>query len=118
MNVSAKKFRLSAEQIKPLANGFGSCLATDRIVVDGEKIGYCYREAPDSDHDSGWRFFAGDEDQGYVEDPKNIGLDDVNTIANYDPQIIPLLESPEGSAFERAPSGEFELIPFSIPGEA
>ncbi len=82
-----KPFLLSAEQIRPLATGFGSCLATDRIVVAGQKIGYCYREAPDSSEDSGWRFFAGDEPQEYIEDPSNLGLYDVNTIANYDPEL-------------------------------
>lgn len=40
------------------------CFATDRILVDGCKVGYMYREEPDSDSsmpDSGWRFNAGDE---------------------------------------------------------
>ena len=113
-----KTFHLAAEQIRPLANGLGSCLATDRIVVDGKRVGYCYREAPDSDRDSGWRFFAGDEVQEYVENPRNLGLYDVNTVANCDPQIIPLLSSPEGSAFERNSSGAFVATSFNKPGEA
>ena len=113
-----KAFHLSAEQIRPLANGFGSCLATDRIVVAGQKVGYCYREAPDTVHDSGWRFFAGDESQEYVEDPGNLGLYDVNTIANYDPELIPLLTSPVGSAYERNALDMFQPVPFAQPGEA
>ena len=96
-----KPFRLSAEQIRPLAPGHGACFATDRITVDGEPVRYMYREAPDNDVDSGWRFLAGTEDQAYLDDSANIGLYDVNTIANYDPDIIPLLDAPEGSAFER-----------------
>jgi hypothetical protein len=36
-----------------------------------------------------------------MEDPANIDIYDVNTIANYDPEIIPFLDSPAGSAFER-----------------
>jgi hypothetical protein len=35
---------------------------------------------------------------------------DVNTIANYDGDIVPLLDSPPGSAFERAEDG-FGFIP-------
>ena len=96
-----KPFRLSAEQIRPLAPGHGACFATDRITVDGEPVRYMYREAPDNDVDSGWRFLAGTEDQAYLDDSAKIGLYDVNTIANYDPDIIPLLDAPEGSAFER-----------------
>jgi hypothetical protein len=42
----------------------------------------------------------------------------VNTIANYDPEIIPLLDSPFGSAFARDPqSGRFVEEPFSPPGD-
>ncbi len=113
-----KTFHLSHKQIRPLANGHGSCLATDRIVVGGEKVGYFYRDMPSSEYDSGWRFFAGDESQEYVDDATNLGLYDVNTVANYDPQIIPFLESPEGSAFERSSSGAFVAVFFIRTGEA
>jgi len=65
-----------------------------------------YREASDNDSDSGWRFFSGEESQEYVDDPDNLSLYDVNTIANYDPEIIPYLDAPIGSAYERAESDE------------
>ena len=32
------------------------------------KVGYCYREKPDGDWDSGWRFTAGDESEEYMDD--------------------------------------------------
>jgi hypothetical protein len=102
-----KTFQLDAGQIKPVATGYGSCLATDRITVDGAAVGYCYREDPDTPEDSGWRFFAGDESQEYADDPDRIAIYDVNTIANYDPDITHLLEAPPGSAFERDGSGRF-----------
>jgi hypothetical protein len=113
--MSRKEFQIAADQIKPMAVGYGSCLATDRITVDGSPVGYCYREDPDTPEDSGWRFFAGDESQEYTDDPDNLALYDVNTIANYDPDIAILLESPAGSAFERDRSGQF--VPASA-GEA
>lgn len=100
-----KVFRLSAEDIRPLAKGHGSCFASDRITVDGMPVGYMYREDPDDDLDSGWRFMAGDESQAYLDDPTNLALYDVNTIANYDRDIIPLLRAPLGSAFERDRDG-------------
>ena len=96
-----KKFKLRADQIKDLVRPMGGALATDRITVDGLPVGYMYREAPDRPEDSGWRFFAGDEDQAYVDDPANTSIYAVNTIANYDPNIIGYLETPAPCAFER-----------------
>ncbi len=39
-----KQFKLSPSQIQTLVTGYGSCIATDRITVDGMKVGYMYRE--------------------------------------------------------------------------
>src|ERR1043166_5031085 len=94
-----KKYRLRADQIKPLAEGHGGCFATDRITVDGCPVGFMYRQEPDNDVDSGWRFMCGDESDEYMDDSKNIDVYDVNTIANFDPDIIPLLSPAEGSRF-------------------
>lgn len=106
-----KKFKLSPAKIKPLATGHGACFATDKITVDGRKIAFMYREEPDRDIDSGWRFLSGFESDEYMSDPDNFAIYDVNTIANYDPEIIPLLEAPIGSAFERSEgTGAFEEV--------
>lgn len=106
-----KKFFLPASEIQPLAEGFGSCIASDRITVDGKAVGYMYRERPDSDIDSGWRFFAGDESQAYADHADNFALYDINTIANHDRAIIELLDAPIGCAFVRTADGTFELEP-------
>jgi len=88
-------------------------MATDMITVHGQKVGYMYRLAPDpkskfSDVDSGWTFLAGTESQDYLDDPRNIAIYDVNTIANYDRDVIPFLDAAVGSAFSRDPgSGRF-----------
>lgn len=103
-----KKYCLSAEEIKPVAEGYGACFATDRITVNGDKIGYMYREEPDNDIDSGWRFLSGSEDDEYMDESENHGIYDVNTIANYDPAIIQFLDAPIGSTFVRdEDTGEF-----------
>lgn len=94
-----KPFLIPHHEIKALARGFGAALATDRIVVDGCKVGYMYREKPDFPGDSGWRFLAGDETSAYLDDQWNSAIYEVNTVANYDPAIIPHLEAPFGSAF-------------------
>jgi hypothetical protein len=103
VHVKAKRFKLEATEIKPLAPGRGSCIATDMITVRGEKVGYMYRESPDVENevDSGWRFFSGTEDDAYANDPDNLQIYDVNTIANYDREIIPFLDAPAPVAFAR-----------------
>jgi hypothetical protein len=113
MAKSTKKFRLSAAQIRPLAEGYGGCIATDQITVQGRPVGYMYREEPRRDHDSGWCFTAGDESEGYMNTAENLEIYDINTIANYDPEIIPFLDAPPGSAFARNPkTGHFEEVAF------
>jgi hypothetical protein len=96
-----KKFAIPAARLQPLAVGHGSCTATDRITVEGRRVGFMYRERSHG-VDSGWRFFAGDEPPDYTDNPKNIEVYDVNTIANHDPEIVPLLSEPPGTAFIRA----------------
>ena len=60
-----------------------------------------YREEPDNNIDSGWSFFSGTESQEYLDDSANTSLYDVNTVANYDPAIIPYLDSAVGTQLER-----------------
>ena len=100
----AKTYLLNAEQIKPLVAHLGSCYASDKITVDGMKVGYMYCEEPNYEIDSGWRFFSGTESQEYADNPANFEIYDLNTICNYDPSIVPFLESPPGVAFVRDPS--------------
>jgi len=101
MKTNSKQFRLSASEIKELISPLGGCLASDRILVDGEPVGYMYRETPTNSVSSGWTFMSGDEDQAYVDDPNNWAIYEVNTICNYDAAIIPYLSSDVGSAFGR-----------------
>jgi hypothetical protein len=99
--MAAKNFKLRADQIQTLTDCNGGCFATDHITVEGRRVGYMYREEPDGDWDTGWRFFSGYESDDYVNYPDNVEIYQVNTIANYDPDIIPFLNSPVNSAFGR-----------------
>ncbi len=99
--MSQKKFFIPKENIRALVTFMGSGFATDEIMVEGKKIGYMYRETPDRKDDSGWRFFSGDESEAYINDPNHIGIYAVNTVANYDPDIIPYLETPAPCAFKK-----------------
>ena len=102
-----KLFKLKSDEIKDIAKGFGACIASDLITVEGQKIGYMYREKPDFQHDSGWRFFSGKESDEYMDKANNFAIYDINTIANYDCEIVPYLNSSVGSAFERKLTGAF-----------
>lgn len=112
-----KLYRLSAPELRPLLRdweGAPGCLATDRITVDGCPVGYCYREEPrEGRPDSGWRFFAGDEDEEYLSDPGHSGIYHLNTICNYAPEILPLLDAPYGSAYGRDEKGDFRAESFT-----
>jgi hypothetical protein len=91
-------------------------MATDMITVQGLKVGFMYRQEPTERYDSGWTFTAGVESQYYMDVVSNHAIYDVNTIANYDPDIIPFLEEPVGSAYERDRStGLFFPVDFEPP---
>jgi hypothetical protein len=106
-----KKFKLSAEQIVQLIEPMGGCIATDKITVDGELVHFMIREKPSFEHDSGWQFFSGTESQEYADNPDNLAIYKVNTIANLDRSIIPYLHLPVGSQLERVEGTElFHLI--------
>lgn len=112
-NKSNKNWNIKAEDMKELFHWEfpEGCIATDRILVDGCKVGYMYREEPDTDSDmpdSGWRFTAGDESEEYMDNPENSGIYALNTVANNDPDIIPFLHAPYGSAFIRDENGIFQ----------
>ena len=115
-----RDYHVKAEDVKSLLpdwRGADGCIATNRITVEGCKVGYCYREKPDGDWDSGWRFTAGDESEEYMDDPNNAGIYKLNTICNDDPDIIALLHMPAPCAFERDENGVFQQIKDWKPDE-
>ena len=115
-----RNYHVKAEDVKDLLpdwEGADGCIATNRITVEGCKVGYCYREKPDGGWDSGWRFTAGDESEEYMDDPNNAGIYKLNTICNDDPDIIPLLNTPAPCAFERDENGVFQQIKDWKPDE-
>ena len=104
-----KEYKLKSEEIIKLTELKGGCIASNKITIDGLKIGYMYRENPSNESDSGWRFFAGNEDEEYTNNSDNFGIFDLNTICNYDRTIIPYLESEFGSSFEKI-NGDFKRV--------
>jgi hypothetical protein len=106
-----KPYKLSAAQIRPIAEGHGACIASDKITVDGHPVRFMYREQAIHAVDSGWRFLSGLESDAYMQRAANHAFYDCNTIANYDRSIIPYLESAIGSVFEKLPgAAEFARV--------
>lgn len=106
-----KQYKLRADQLEPIAEGHGACIASDKITVDGNPVGFMYREAAIHEVDSGWRFLSGLESDAYMQNASNHAFYDCNTIANYDRSIVPYLDSPVGSVFEKPPgTAEFEAV--------
>ena len=76
------------------------CLVTNRIIKDGKKIGYMYREQPyDMFDDSGWRFFSGDEDEEYIKEAENSTIHTIEEILKIDESIKEYLDAPCGSSY-------------------
>lgn len=107
------------DQVREIVKGHGDCVASDKITLTGGKVGFMVREKPEAvagsgaRGDSGWRFFAGDESDAFIADARNFNIFPVNSIANLDPEIAPLLDKPTGSAFRREHgTGKFKPVPF------
>ena len=111
-----KQFFINGREGEVLLENWESsdgCIATDRITVDGLPVGYMYREKPEDGawfggYDSGWRFTAGDESDEYMQTVENSGIYKLNTIRQYDPDIVPLLHAPYGTAYIRDENGVFQ----------
>lgn len=104
------EYALDKSEMKKLIDWDGPdmCIATNRITVDHFPVGFMYREVPDSNFpDSGWRFYQGMEDDEYSFDMSNSGMHTLNDICNYDPSIMPYLDSPIGTRLMRTPNGTF-----------
>jgi hypothetical protein len=109
-----KVFAVPKERMRQLLPPLGGCLASDRITVDGKPVGYMYRETGDDDGDNGWRYFSGDETEAYSGESSNFSTCAVNTMANYDPDIIPHVGTPAPCAFEKI-SGTNQYRPVDCP---
>jgi hypothetical protein len=90
-------------------------LVSRRVVADGAPIRWMYRGAPDNPDDSGWRIFAGDESDAYVDDPGNVAVVPLRDLVTRDPAIEALVRTPAPAAFERDAEGTFAAV--QPPGE-
>lgn len=82
----------------------GAVVST-RVFEPSESVRYLYRELPSRDDDSGWRVFAGNEDDEYVNDADHVRIVQLQELVDRDPALGDLFLSPVGSAFERDSAG-------------
>lgn len=60
------------------------CIVTNNILYEGQKVGYLYREEPDHEDDSGWRFTTGSETDEYMDDSSNASYVSLGAILRVD----------------------------------
>ena len=83
------------------------CFVTNRILYEGEKIGYFYREIEHQENDSGWRFMVGDETDEYMDNSDNISFVSLGAVLREDDSVVNYLENTVGKRFEKNKEGNF-----------
>lgn len=78
-----------------------SCKATHRIILEGELVDFMFRDEPEFEGDSGWRFLSGTESQAYADNPDNWAICNLETLFARDKAIIPYMNHPIGTALGR-----------------
>ena len=108
-----ESFKEAEESMKPLKDRFDilykMAYVSNKIIEDGWKVGFMYREEAINENDSGWAFMAGNEDDEYVSNPKNITLLSVEQVYQLDPDIWNYIYNPIGTKLIRISSDEFEI---------
>lgn len=79
----------------------GAIFISNKILIDNEIPSWMYREESDKDGDSGWRVFSGNEDDDYLDDPRNFKLITSDQLIAIDDSLKSNLLAPIGSSFER-----------------
>lgn len=83
------------------------CFVTNNILYDGQQVGYLYREEPDNEDDSGWRFTTGEETDQYMDNSDNLSVVSLGAVLRQDDNILLLLEREVGVAFAKDDNGNF-----------
>ncbi len=87
-----------------------TAFVSKKITEDGWKVGYMERDEPLDKTDSGWMFMAGNEDDAYVADYKNIDLVSIGYVwQQLDSDIFKYINNPIGTKLIRISSSDFEI---------
>jgi hypothetical protein len=69
-------------------------------ALEADHIGYCYRDRPETNIDSGWRFLYGDEDDEYLDNPTHAEAVYPEDMLSINPALEMILAAPVNSEFE------------------
>ncbi|RKM63048.1 DUF2185 domain-containing protein [Butyrivibrio sp. XB500-5] len=82
-------------------------VVSKRITEDGYRVGYMRRDEPRNEEDSGWSFWAGDEDDEYSNNADNVNLYMVGSIINMDSALMKYIDRPAEISMIRVSDHEF-----------
>lgn len=81
-----------------------------KITEEGWRVGYMERNEPFNEEDSGWSFLAGNENDEYTSDAKNIEIISVGNVwQQLDSDIFKYIDMPIGTRLIRISSEAFEI---------
>ena len=82
-----------------LSHALDRCIAARTVYNQGDAVGvgFLYREEPVFEHDSGWRFFSGAEDDAYTDNPDHFQILPLNEVLEGNPEIAPLMSETQGA---------------------
>ncbi len=87
-----------------------NALVSKKLLEEGWKVGYMERLDPHDEGDSGWFFASGTEEEGYLDDCRNLLLLPVGAVwQRLDPDIFPYLDRPVGTRLIRTAPDRFEV---------
>jgi hypothetical protein len=87
---------------------YKGCFVSRKILDEGWKVGYFFKDEPVDEHDSGWCFMAGNEDEEYNDDIKNIAILQLSEVCQMEPLIDQYLDMPAGTKMIRVEDDLFE----------
>ena len=97
------------DKIKAKMEMLNMCaVVSAKITKEGFKAGYMVRRTPHNEIDSGWQFFAGNEDDDYANDVKNFELVTLGYLDRLDSDVLKYIENPVGTELIRVSSSDFE----------
>jgi hypothetical protein len=78
-----------------------NAIITRAVLDDGHPIRFADHLEPISEHDSGWAFSAGIEDDAYMRDSNNLIVVPLGTLLARFPELDAILDAPVGALFRR-----------------
>lgn len=101
------------EKDDPAVTVSGTALASRKLIEDRLPVMIMYRVEPDGE-DTGWRFYSGQEDDAYLEDPDNLVECDIRAILELDPGLAVYVDLEAPRAYERTDPDDplFHIVTF------